>query len=245
MAAYPRITLRYFDCRGRAQYLRAFLRARNITFIDDRVPLNPGWPEWQAIKSDRSLTGPFQKLPVLQWGDVLVAESPVIHDWLHRKSGDADRLSEKEQLQHAMLASSCASELMLPLGMLLYVDLSHEGADLALQARNTVNRVRTHLQTMEQVLTDWKWCDNLAVRGAMIADCQLWEVLDCSAHIYGESLQLQAFPELYRFYRECPGREQFMALLSEHSACPITGRPAEAEAIARIRLALNVVNTPA
>ncbi len=244
MTKYPPITLRYFDCRGRAQYLRGFLRARNIDYVDDRVPMNPGWPEWQAMKPDRSLTGPFQKLPVLQWGDVQVAEGPVIHDWLHRKTGDADRLSEKEQLQHAMLASSCSSELMLPLGMLLYVDLSHPETDLAQQARNTVSRVRAHLQTLEEVLTQWKWCDTLAVRGTMITDCQLWEVLDCSRYIYGEALQLQEFPELYRFYQECPGREEFVALLVEHSACPVTGRPAEAEAIARILLALNTVSTP-
>jgi hypothetical protein len=202
--------------------------------------MSPGWPEWQALKPDRSKSGPFQKLPVLHWADLQIAEGSVIHDWLQRKAGDAERLSEKEQLQHAMLVSSCSNDLMLPTAMLLYVDLTHPESNLAVQAANTLQRVRTHLQAIEQVLTDWNWWDTLAVRGTMLADCMLWDALNFAELLFGDALQLQQLPELSRFYQACPGNELFRALLKEHS-CPITGHPAEAEAVARIRLALNTV----
>jgi hypothetical protein len=43
-----------------------------------------------------------------------------------------------------------------------------------------------------------------------------------------------ATPTLARFYRECPGRETFERLIHA-KPCPVTGRPGEAECVARIR----------
>ncbi len=112
MADIPSITMRYFDCRGRAQHLRYFLRQRNIPFTDERVPLSEDFSAWQAIQPDRSRSGYFQKLPVLHWGDVLVAETSVIHHFLHKQLGDEQRLPATENLRHQMLASSCSSDIM-------------------------------------------------------------------------------------------------------------------------------------
>jgi glutathione S-transferase len=238
-SAWPPLTLRYFACRGRAQYLRYFLRARGIPFMDERVPLSAGFAEWQALKPDGGRTGPFHKLPVLHWGDQLIAETPVIHAWLHDKSGDAQRLPEIEQLRHAMLSSSCASDLMLPLGLLLYADLAHPGSDLATEAKNSLPRIRRHLGVLEQALTEWKWHDTLHRRGPMLADCQLWDSLNFAETVFGSALALNTLPALRVHYEECPGRDDFLRLLVAYPGLSCTARPGEAEAIARIRAAVN------
>lgn len=238
MGIAKNITLRYFDCRGRVQYLRYYLRARGIRFTDERVPLSPGFAEWQAMKADSSLTGPFRKLPVLHWGKKTVAETPVIHDWLHRKTGDADRLSEEEQLRHAMLSSSCASELMLPMGILLYSDLAHPGADLATEARSTLKRLVPHLEILDQTLTQWQWHEDLQDRHIMLADCALWDVLDVIKTVFGPVQPFVQLPALLQHYEECPGLEHIFAVHAGHPGAPFTARPGEAEAIACIHEAL-------
>jgi glutathione S-transferase len=238
MSAWPAITLRYFTCRGRVQYLRYFLRTRGIPFTDERVPLSAGFVEWQALKGDGSRTGPFRKLPVLHWGEQLIAETPVIHAWLHEKTGDATRLSELERLRHAMLSSSCATDLNLHLGILLYSDLAHAGTDLATEAKNTLPRLTAHLQVLDRTLTEWNWHDTLQKRDPMLADCQLWDVLNFAETVFGTALSLKDLPALEAHYRECPGRKDFQALLDEYPGLAITARPGEAEAIARIRAAV-------
>jgi len=49
----PPVHLKYFDARGRAQFLRYFLLCREIPFEDDRVPLTADFASWLAIREDR------------------------------------------------------------------------------------------------------------------------------------------------------------------------------------------------
>ena len=63
---HPPITLRYFDARGRAQFLRHYFKVRKVSFTDERVAINDEFAAWRATRDDRARTGPFQKLPVLQ-----------------------------------------------------------------------------------------------------------------------------------------------------------------------------------
>ena len=72
---HPPITLRYFDARGRAQFLRYYFKIRKVSFTDERLPVNDELAAWRALRDDRSRTGPFHKLPILHWGDRLLAES--------------------------------------------------------------------------------------------------------------------------------------------------------------------------
>jgi glutathione S-transferase len=53
------------------------------------VSLATGFEAWYAIRPDRTTTGPFQKLPVLRWGDRMIAETMVIATFLHGALGDA------------------------------------------------------------------------------------------------------------------------------------------------------------
>lgn len=234
MPNYPRIELRYFDVRGRAQFLRYFLICRGIPFDDDRISLAAGFEAWQTIRPDRTITGPFQKLPVLRWGDRMIAETTVIASFLHRVSGDADRLSETENLQHEMLTSSVYVDLMMPLGILLWSEITFPGADLGASSKRIFERMNGHLAVLDQTLVDWQWLERAAERPVMVADCILWDQLNSARHVFGNRFGLDATPTVARFYRDCLGRETFEELL-QAKPCPVTGRPGEADCVARIR----------
>jgi hypothetical protein len=237
MSTVPAITLRYFDCRGRAQPFRFYLRARKITFIDARVSMKDNFAAWPPVKADQSQSGPFTRLPVLHWGEQLVGETPVIHDWLHRKLGDEARLSEQDNLRHAMLASSCRSELSTPMGMVLYQDAMYPGIDLKTTLPGTVKRIADNLAILESALTNWQWFDQLVKRQPMLADCLLWEMLDWADGIFGSAINWRKLPALRNFHQQYEQAPLFRRMLTDHP-CQFTGRPQEAEALQRIRAAL-------
>lgn len=234
MPDYPRIELKYFDVRGRAQFLRYFLLCRQVPFEDDRVSPDAGSEAWQAIRPDRALTGPFQKLPVLRWGERMIAETTVIASFLHRALGDAGLLSDEENLRHEMLISSVYSDLMMSIGIPLYSDLMFPGADLGTTSKQVLARVHSHLLVLDRTLLKWQWLGRAAARPVMVADCILWDQINCAQHVFGGKFDLDATPTLARFYRDCPGRETFERLLHARP-CPMTGRPGEANCIERIR----------
>jgi glutathione S-transferase len=237
MAANPRVTLRYFDARGRAQFIRYYLLARNIAFEDARVPLTADFSAWLAIREDRAKTGPFHKLPVLYWGDSELAETAVIADFLHRITGDHDRLSTSGNLRHAMLISSLYVDLMLPIGTLIWADIATPGADLPALGARTLERLERHLGYLDAALAEWRWLEGAKSRPTMVGDCMLWEELDVLHFVFGERVALARYPTLAQFYRDCEARPVFEALLAKHP-CQITGRPAEAQALAALRRAL-------
>lgn len=237
MSAVPAITLRYFDCRGRVQYMRYYLRYRNISFIDARISLKEGFGAWMQVKPNQELTGPFQKLPVLHWGETLIAESSVIHQWLHKRLGDEARLTELDNLHHAMLVSSCGSEIMIPLGLLLWQEVMYPGSDFGAAAKGVLKRLQDHLTIMEQTLQDWRWWEKLSSRPLMLADCMLWEELSVLQKTFGSHLSLGTWPGLDNFFHNCAAASMFQRMLEEHPG-QITGRPSEAEAIERLQALL-------
>jgi glutathione S-transferase len=234
MPSYPSIALKYFDVRGRAQFLRGYLHHRGIPFEDDRVSLASGFEAWNAIRPDRTVTGPFQKLPVLRWGDRTVAETTVIGGFLHRASGDAGLLSEEENLRHEMLISSVYVDFMMSIGILLWSEMMFPGADLRAISTRILERIHAHLATVDQALAEWQWLERAAKRPVMVADCALWDQVNSAQLIFGSKLSLEGTPTVARFYRSCEGRETFERLLADRPS-QITGRPGEAEVVARIR----------
>lgn len=230
-------TLRYFDARGRAQFIRHYFGAREIAFTDERVPLSPDFSAWRALQPDRTKTGPFRKLPVLHWGDRLVAETLVIAGFLHAAGGDASRLSPEENLRHDMLVSSLYNDLMMPIGILIWADLAYPGVDVPAVTRRTLERLGTYLAALEETLEEWRWLEGAAARPVLIADCLLWEELDVLTQIFGERSGIDSLPLLAHWRREAPGRKAFEACL-EAAPRQITGHPNEAGALATIREAL-------
>ena len=233
MSNYPPTELKYFNVRGRAQFLRYFLLCRKIPFADERLPLGAGFEAWQAIRPDRSITGPFQKLPVLRWGDRVIAETTVIASFLQRESGDARLLSEAESLQHEMLISTVYVDLMMQIGILLWSEVAFAGADFVTSAKRILERIQSHLTVLDRTLVEWQWLELSTGRPVMVADCILWDQIDCIQHISGGKF-LDGTPTLAQFYRDCPARETFEGLLRTNP-CSVTARPGEDECIARIR----------
>jgi hypothetical protein len=231
---HPPITLRYFDARGRAQFLRYYFRARRVTFTDDRVALSEDFAAWRAIRDDRSRVGPFHKLPVFLWGDRLIAETLMIASFVHEVSGDARALSDDDNLQHGMLTSSLCSDVMAPIAILLWAELASPGADVGAAAKRTFERLELHIRALDQSLGEWRWLDRARNRRVMLADCLLWEELNVAQHVFGPRLTLSQTPMLARFYEEFPARATCETLLTERP-CPITAVPNEPAAIAKIR----------
>lgn len=234
MNSQPRILLRYFDARGRAQFIRYYLRARDVPHEDQRVPLSSEFEEWLAIRDDTDLSGPFRKLPVLHYGGQMVAESLVITYFLHEQLGDEKELSPEENLHHQMLISSLYMDIMTHVGLLIWADVLFKKVDVPDLAVATLERVRRHLEVLNATLDRWQWLKHLGYRGLMLADSCLWDQLTTAADVFGPHLQLDKYNTLSRFHQECPGREKFLQLLKSHP-CQISGRPGEADALKRIR----------
>jgi glutathione S-transferase len=237
MTDTAKIKLRYFDARGRGQFLRAYLRARDIEFEDERVPIDQGFASWSALREDRSLTGPLQRLPVLEHGDELIPETLVIADFLHRQFGDAESMSAVENRRHAVLVSTGYVDLMITMGMLLWADMLYKGVDMASAVPAILDRYRRTLGALERTMNEWGWVDGMRDRRVTVADCMLWEELDKARTTFGPHLRLGEMPALERFHAECPARATFEALLAERPA-QITARPGEAEAIERVQALL-------
>jgi hypothetical protein len=239
MIDVPAITLRYFDCRGRMQPFRYYLRLRNIPFVDARISLKEGFAAWQQVKNDPRITGPFLKLPVMHWGELQLSETSVIHDWLHSKLGDEARLDEQARLQHAMLSSSCRSELMSPLAILMWQELMYPGTQLSDTLPMSTKLILGHVQVLEATLQQWQWFAKLKHRPLMLADCLLWEVLSVVELVFADKVEWNTLPGLQRFYHEGEGPTLFRHMLAEHP-CQFSGRPQEAEALQRIHAALGL-----
>ena len=237
MSNRPPITLRYFDARGRAQFLRYYFHIRDIQFSDERVAVGDNFAAWQEIRDDRSLTGPFRKLPVLQFGDRLVPETLLIAAFVHEALGDAGTISDEDNLRHGMLTSSLIQDVMSPIGMLLWSEILFPGADMAAVAKRTLERLLQHCASLEQALIDWRWQERTRRRRVMLADCLLWEELNVATQVFGSHFALSATPLLHSFHEEFSGRERCEALLRDQP-CPITARPNESAAIEAIQRSL-------
>lgn len=230
----PKITLRYFDARGRAQFLRAWLHVRDIPFTDDRFQLAGDFSNWHAIRNDRALNGPLKRLPVLKIDDELIPETLVIADYLHHRFGDADRLSKEDNRRTQIVMSSAYVDILLHCGTLIWSDILYKGVDLPILVKSTHARIERVLNVLDETLAEWRWVESMHERPITLADCLLWEVLDQTFATFGAGFSLDDQPALAAFYDRQPGRAGFEQLLAD-TPCQITGRPGEPEMIATIQ----------
>jgi len=230
-------TLRYFSARGRAQFLRYYFLNRQIDFKDDEVALSADFAAWALIRGDRALSGPFHKLPVLHYDGQLIAETPVIAAFVHRTFGDEARLTAAENLKHAMLLSSLFVDVMTPVGLLIWLDAAYVGVDVAAAAKRSLERLNAQMHNIERTLIEWQWFAHMGNRPIMVADCLLWEELSVLQHVFGPHVPLGSWPELARFYAEFAGRAVCERELAAKPR-PVTGRPGEPAAIAKLQQAL-------
>jgi glutathione S-transferase len=235
MAATPKITLHYFDARGRAQFLRYYLAARDVEYTDQRVPLSADFAAWAAIRGDRSKFGPFHRLPVLHWGDRKLAETLVIQAFLHRALGDEALLSDEDNLRHSTLVSSLYVDVMLPIGTLIWADVAYVGCDVGLLGKRTLDRLRGLFSMLNTTLDEWGWIESAAERPVVLADCMLWEEIDVVQHVFGARFPLDDYPTLARWHRSAPAHAVFAAIRDRRAAVTGRGLAAEDDVILRIR----------
>lgn len=237
MHEHPAVTLHYFDVRGRGQFIRCLLTQRGVAFRDERVVLGADRSAWLALRPRREITGAFQKLPTLQWGELLVGEVLVILDFLHEQLGDAALLGPQRSLQHRMLCSSVFLDLLTPCITLIWSDVFNPGTDVGKAALAIKGRLQLHLATVDQTLAEWQWLEQMPSRPVMGADAVLWEALDMLEQTFAGSLGLEQYPRLHAFRQDCPGAATFRRLLQERPAT-ITARPGEAQVLEQIHAAL-------
>jgi glutathione S-transferase len=210
---------------------------RDIEFADEEVALSADFAAWSQIRGDRALSGPFHKLPVLHCDGQLIAETPVIAAFVHRRFGDEQRLSAAENLRHAMLMSSLFIDVMTPIGLMIWLDAAYVGVDVPAAAKRTLERLNAQMHNVERTLIEWQWFAHMSNRPVMVADCLLWEELSVLQHVFGPHVPLGSWPELARFHAEFAGRDACERELAAKPR-PVTGRPGEPAALAKLQQAL-------
>ena len=225
----PAITLHYFDLRGRAQFIRALLAHHQVPFTDERIKLAKDNSNWPIIRNDRNISGDFQKLPFLQWGDMRLNEVLVILEYLDTRLGDSD-LDETAWFRHRQLASSAFLDLLVSCINLIWCDIFHPGANVPATTAIFKKRIEMHLETLNTTMAEWEWNRTMMDRPVMAADSVLWESLDAIRYTFDEQISFDELPALDQFYDECPGASTFKQLLNKKPQT-LTGRPGEAEAL--------------
>ena len=237
MSEFPAITLHYFDLRGRGQCIRALLSHREVPFIDDRIVLAKDNSNWPKMRADRNITGDFQKVPFLQWGDIRLNEVLVILDFLDRTLGNADAVSETDWLRHRQLTSSAFLDLLVACINLIWCDVFHPETSVAAATAVLKRRMEMHLATIDRTLKEWQWLEKMDERSVMASDAVLWEALDVIRLTFDDHVSFDELDVLNTFYDECPGAPTFRRLLGEKTLT-ITGRPGEPDALAVIHESL-------
>src|SRR5690349_22857876 len=86
------VTLRYFQCRGRAQPIRHALHDAQVAFEDVQLSL----AEWPEFRANPDVAGAYQGLPTLTWNDVTVAETLPIASFVAKRLGEYRELTDAE-----------------------------------------------------------------------------------------------------------------------------------------------------
>jgi len=238
MSDYPPISFHYFDLRGRGQFIRSLLHHYQVPFTDERIVLAKDNTNWPMIRQNRDLTGDFQKLPFLLWGDTRLNEVLVIINFLDRQLGSAEHLNDLDWLQHRQLASSAFLDLLVACINLIWSNVFHPQANLPATTAIVKKRMQAHLVTMNQTLGEWDWIRKMKDRPVMASDAVLWEALDVIRLTFDDQVRIDDLKSLSVFYDECAGAESFKELLAR-KAMTITGRPGEAAALQIIHNSLS------
>jgi len=97
--------------------------------------------------------------------------------------------------------------------------------------------LNAQMHNIERTLIEWQWFAHMGNRPIMVADCLLWEEISVLQHVFGPHVPLGSWPELARFYAEFAGRAVCERELAAKPR-PVTGRPGEPAAIAKLQQAL-------
>lgn len=147
-----RIRLKYFDCRGRAEAIRCYLRYEKILFEDDRIALAQGGQNWLEMRSQSLMSGPYGRLPLLFVDDVVIAEALVIWQLIDEKTRPSLLLGER--LVHRTLQSVLYQDILVQAATLIWAEKALPGVDIAILWARTRDKIIDLWQRIQVVLQD-------------------------------------------------------------------------------------------
>uniref|UniRef100_A0A061R4H4 Glutathione S-transferase n=1 Tax=Tetraselmis sp. GSL018 TaxID=582737 RepID=A0A061R4H4_9CHLO len=116
----PKVTLRYWDCQGRGEFIRLMLRDCGLEFEEELLKHEDlsSWPERKRMVN---FGGAYGQLPVLHWQDdedsdeVLVSQTLSIGMFLNKKLCPAQMNNPEAEAKAMSLACFVYEELHVPL----------------------------------------------------------------------------------------------------------------------------------
>ena len=179
------VSLRYFDITGRAQPLRDLLHDASVDFEDIRESRASGIDgSWAQKSSDPQMGGPFGTLPVLQWGDVQVAQTEAIAWFLGQHLGYGGSNIETSARVMA-LCSAAHQDLVQPLGMLLWQPVMYPNIDLKMPAGLMLDRILKVLKALEKQIGDDSY---FLGKEPTTGDFFVYEAVWAVADVFGSSI---------------------------------------------------------
>lgn len=234
-----KIALRYFECRGRAQPIRFFLAEKDLLFRDIRVPLDSLSDSWKQTKNDPQFSGPYGRLPVLEWGDLQISETLVIAFHLHNKF-DSFKFDTSHNLLIRSLISSTYTDVISPMGILIWQDILTPGVEMKKYLFRTLSVFEQLFERYDQQLRSLSQ-PFFGGKEPCLADYFLFEAIQIFLVVFKpRHLSLQAnHASLASFndrMTEDPGVKACLASLP----AKITGRADEEARIAKIHTFLTL-----
>ena len=123
---------------------------------------------------------------------------------------------------------------MTPIAMLLWAELMYPGADSAPSRSARSSASSSTIRALDQSLGEWRWFDRRAIAASCSSTACSGKSSTSRSRCSGRVCRWPQTPMLARFYEEFPARPTCEALLADQP-CPITARPEEAAAIAKIQ----------
>jgi len=228
--------LRYFDCRSRGQGLRFALRLAGQAFDDDRIPLD-ALGDFRKADRGPERSGPFRALPLLIWGDLLLAETLPIAGYLEERLGlRPGPCTLEDRARLAMVTSVAHLDLQVPYRELLWLPADVPGERLRSTARGLLTQFARKLAGLEAELE--RSGPFFAGAAPSVADAFVYESLDRALSVFGEAFRsrLEARAGLSGFERAMAGLPA-IAGAREAGAVPfqVTASPTEPVLRERVR----------
>jgi len=227
----PAVTLRYVDCRGRAEPLRHLLRARSVPFIDHREPITDIRRTVLEYGQNAERGGPFGLLPVLEWDGARIAQTLPIASFLSRELGFYACLDSLAIAREESLSATAYLELTSALPTIVW----HPGwfADVPFERHLKIQtRVACGLPARFELLL----ADDAPFFGGSephAPDFFLFEGLSAWSLLFGEpyAAGVRGKPRLSKWWERMNARLASTAGLDR----PITASPFEAEVFEKAR----------
>jgi hypothetical protein len=234
------ISLRYFDCRGRAEPIRHLLRDRGVAFEDVREPIDDVRRSIAELGKNPGLAAPYGLLPVLDWDGFRVTQTLPIANFVARELGLHSGFASRALARLEGIASAAYCELTSSLPDIVWSPLwcKNEPFEAVLER---VSRLPSSFpRRLEPVLAErdaWFGGADPAP-----ADFFVFEGLSAWCALLGEPYleAIRKQPKLFAWW----GRARERVHSASLQETPFTASPFEAQLFARAREFVKLDGSP-